>query len=251
MDVAAQEQTVRHLVRTLLPVRLDVGRLENGERVLVGDGARLAVRIAYRDPEWALAEAGLDQLRFAVSRRFVVAGRGPAQTFGKPARPLACLSDASALADGQIVGLPLDDALLPIMRLGYPLLGREEHRGRDHQASDFVIATNTDGARGPVALDSSPHCLDVGRPVFDPECGPRERATNSLNVSGEETESSDCIPRTLQAEEERLARFDRTEGLVAARWLPEVHLVDGALPCQELVPVEIGIGDPAVHASLE
>ena len=66
-------------------------------------------------------------------------------------------------------------------------------------------------------------------------------------MSREKTESSDRIPRAFQPEEKRLARLNRPEGLMAAGRLPEVHLVDGALPRQELVPVEVGIGDPAMH----
>jgi hypothetical protein len=55
VDVRAEEQAVRHIVRAFVRVRPDVGRLEDRERVLAAHRAGAAVSARHPDAEHALA----------------------------------------------------------------------------------------------------------------------------------------------------------------------------------------------------
>jgi hypothetical protein len=244
VDVRAEEQAVRHIVRAFVRVRPDVGRLEDRERVLAAHGAGAAIGARDGDAERALSEAGANELRLAVARRVRLACRGD-----EGQRRRACSAFAALLPDppafpfGKVIPGPGDDVRSPVPRLLDPIAIVEEDGRRDHDAADAVRGA-TGLAR--VAADSPRHRGEARGAVLLAERLPGELRRRGL-VPGEDPEPADRVVRRLELEEERRPGR-RVESM--RRGLPEVHLFERLARAQEGEPVVVGGRDVAAHGRI-
>ena len=67
VKIRPQQQPISHIVRPAVRVGTDVGSLDSGKRVLLGDGTRSSVRIEHGDTERGLPKARLHQAWIAVA----------------------------------------------------------------------------------------------------------------------------------------------------------------------------------------
>jgi hypothetical protein len=184
-----------------------------------------------------LPALGVESAHGPVGRRV-----GPCRSSLKALRP-----HPQSLTARQILGSPGHDVARPIVRHGYPLVGREEDRLGDSDAADHPVAAEALRVGSAETVQASQQIVLVAGSVGLAEDIPGTPHRKALGAR-EQAEAADRVVLALQLEEERRARWDRLEWRAART--PEVHLGDVGPRSKELVPAVVRWRDKAKHGPI-
>ena len=252
VEVHPQQHAVGDFMGAALGERIDVGGLQDLERVFTGNRAAALVCVGDEHLERALPQARLDQGRGAIAgfrgdRGAQGAGRqDQAILGGRGQRVLQShggndpVPQDAAVTGFGVIALADHDVAGKALRVGDPVGGRQEERIGQDRAADLVV-----GPGGTTqAPDAGDHFREGPAAVAVAE-GVPDHAGLQAGKGHEEAAAHDGVDRVFQLEQEGHADRGAGEGRAAAG-LPEVDLV-GAQAGKLVEPVAIGDANPVLH----
>jgi len=256
MEIAPQKQTVAHGMRTVLVERLDVGRFEGRQRMLLSNCAGPLIGIGDQDPKCALTKSWRNDGFFTITLSF----------FLEPLRlmikingilffpsPMQILPNklAGFLIKLVALGLPTDNGSSPI-RGGKPHRFIEEECLSQDNAPNLKVLMGIINNSSVVKKPASHFrigCRSVSLLEGFPSQADRKSRKRSENTAANNQIAIVCPGAPMELKEKKIPLF-KSSKLGFWRRLPEIDLIDSWKSTQEIKPIMIRDADIESHQAV-
>jgi len=201
VQIAAQQEAIANLMRTVKGIGLDVSGFKDGERALTGYSASSVIRISHNETERTLSQARSDRDGIAIPPRLLSdasKGRPRDLRLRTSHSVFYLLPECSARRGCGVVGPSLDNVLSPLRRSCDPIWFAEEERLNQDTTPD-LMSVRIDTATA-IASYSVDKFRQTRRTVLFLECFPRHPDRERAVVSEVRAADDSTAMRRMQFE---------------------------------------------------